>query len=269
MAKLSSTEKRTLETLLKLDYENSLIFTYRTLHDFLDELGIPLHDEFFQHIRNESQYDWRVPNELVRDVIPNCFPEYSNEFAGEIILKLVKYIEHEMDLETLEKANFPKKLRIKTTNIAHRLLGKPLIEYQPKTLYSDSKADLILEAEVFNAEVKKLLNDGYYAKAVEEAYKVVRGKLEELTGSQAATEAFGKTDPEKIFGYSPKKEDKDNFYHGVKSLHITIQNFRNYMAHLSSKNIEENKTMEKNLAIHYIALASLAYKLITSHKKGI
>ena len=164
MAKLSSTEKRTLETLLKLDYEHSLIFTYRTLHDFLDELGISLNDAFFQDIRNESQYDWRVPKEFMRDFIPNCFSGYDNEFVGKIILKLIKYIRHEIFLEELEKKDFPEKLMTDAKNIAHRLLGRRPIKYPPKTLGADNTvtdANRIKSSPTIKKSLSRLDNDKF------------------------------------------------------------------------------------------------------------
>ena len=50
--------------------------------------------------------------------------------------------------------------------------------------------------------------------------------------------------------------EKD-FFEGVKFLHMAIQFLRNEKAHTPALDLD------KNLAIHYIALASLAYDLIS------
>jgi len=54
-----------------------------------------------------------------------------------------------------------------------------------------------------------------------------------------------------------QNEAEKDFYEGVKFLHMSIQFLRNEKAHTPAKDLD------KNLAIHYISLASLAYDLIT------
>ena len=63
---------------------------------------------------------------------------------------------------------------------------------------------------------------------------------------------------EKIFGHLPKDRAEEDFYESVKFLHMAIQNLRNEKAHTPAQQID------KNLAIHYIVLASLAYDLINN-----
>jgi len=60
-----------------------------------------------------------------------------------------------------------------------------------------------------------------------------------------------------IFGHEATNESEKNFFEGVKFLHMAIQFLRNEKAHTPAK------SMNKNLAIHYISLASLAYDLIS------
>ena len=104
--------------------------------------------------------------------------------------------------------------------------------------------------------VRTLLETGHYFNAVEEAYKIVREKLREITGKERAHEAFKENNYDLIFGHTPKNEVEKDFFEGVKFLHMAIQKLRNEKAHTPAKEID------KNLAIHYIVLASLAYDLI-------
>ena len=104
--------------------------------------------------------------------------------------------------------------------------------------------------------VKTLLETGHYFNAVEESYKIVRGKLKLITGKEKAHEGFQEDNYEKIFGHKPQDNIEKDFFEGVKFLHMAIQNLRNEKAHTPAMAID------KNLAIHYIVLASLAYDLI-------
>ncbi len=96
-----------------------------------------------------------------------------------------------------------------------------------------------------------------YYHAVEEAYKIVRQKLKDLTGEEKASQAFCETNIEKIFGHTPSDDTEKDFFEGVKFINMAIQRFRNEKAHTPAK------PLDKNLAIHYISLASLAYELIS------
>jgi uncharacterized protein (TIGR02391 family) len=91
---------------------------------------------------------------------------------------------------------------------------------------------------------------------VEESYKIVRAKLKSITGKEKAHEGFKEDNYEIIFGHKPQNDADKDFFEGVKFLHMAIQNLRNEKAHTPAKELN------KNLAIHYIVLASLAYDLI-------
>jgi len=128
-------------------------------------------------------------------------------------------------------------------------------DYNEATI-SDNQINIILQKEVFS-HVKKLLNDGHYPSAVEESYKIVREKLKSITGKEKAHEAFNENNYTKIFGNEAKDDTEKDFFEGVKFLHMAVQKFRNEKAHTPANDLD------KNLAIHYIVLASLAYDLIT------
>jgi uncharacterized protein (TIGR02391 family) len=128
-------------------------------------------------------------------------------------------------------------------------------DYNEATI-SDNQINIILQKEVFS-HVKKLLNDGHYFNAVEESYKIVREKLKSITGKEKAHEAFNENNYTIIFGHEAKDDVEKDFFEGVKFLHMAIQKLRNEKAHTPANELD------KNLAIHYIVLASLAYDLIT------
>jgi len=104
--------------------------------------------------------------------------------------------------------------------------------------------------------VKTLLETGHYFNAVEESYKIVREKLKSITGKERAHEAFNENNYNAIFGHEATDDVEKDFFEGVKFLHMAIQKLRNEKAHTPASEIN------KNLAIHYIVLASLAYDLI-------
>jgi uncharacterized protein (TIGR02391 family) len=102
-----------------------------------------------------------------------------------------------------------------------------------------------------------------YFHAVEEAYKVVRHKLLGITTKEKATDIFSMNAESKkyhkaIFGKTVIADSpEEDFFRGVGYLNLAIQFLRNEKSHSLAT------TLDKNLALHYISLASLAYDLIT------
>ena len=76
---------------------------------------------------------------------------------------------------------------------------------------------------------------------------------------EKAHEAFSESNYEKIFGHLPATDTEKDFFEGVKFLNMSIQKLRNEKAHTPANEVE------RNLAIHYISLSSLAYDLITKN----
>ena len=105
--------------------------------------------------------------------------------------------------------------------------------------------------------IKRYFATQDYYHAVEESYKIVRQKLRELTGEEKASQAFCESNIERIFGHNPSDDAEKDFFEGVKFINMAIQRFRNEKAHTPAK------PLDRNLAIHYISLASLAYELIS------
>lgn len=123
----------------------------------------------------------------------------------------------------------------------------------------NNKLQVIINDALFN-HISKLFEDGHYYNAVEESYKFTRDALRKITGEEQAHKAFSDDGINKIFGRKPNNELEKNFIDGVKFIHMSIQNLRNEKSHSPAKELD------RNLAIHYITLSSLAYELISTNK---
>ena len=245
MADLTTTEKQILEHLFGMDGGYVLDFSYRTIEEFFaDGLGIDFFDEKYNYASgskaNRMRKFWQVSD---------------NKLVAKCILKLLERIETNIFLGDFHEKDYPND-RIKLVKkIAERLKGGRQEEVSVHEKIIDEKITVVLNEEVF-AQVQDLLSDGYYSSAIEEAYKIVREKLKEITGTEKAHEAFKGDNYDVIFGHTPTNAAEEDRFEGIKFLHMAIQKLRNERAHTPAKKIDEN------LAIHYIVLASLAYKLI-------
>jgi uncharacterized protein (TIGR02391 family) len=115
------------------------------------------------------------------------------------------------------------------------------------------------------SHIERYLATGDYFHAVEESYKLVRKKLRDITGKEKATDVFNNSAQNEghwkaLFGKATASSDAEkDFFRGIGYLHLGVQHLRNEKAHTPASPIDPN------LAIHYIALASLAYDLITKY----
>ena len=247
MANLKTIEKQTLEKLFQMEGGYVLNFTDRTMGEFFrDDVGFDIYD---------AKYNYGSGSKANR--LRGLWLRAEDKQVGKSIWKLVEYIENQITLDNLKKEDFPL-VRINAAKaIAEKLLGRIVEERENKSqaTFKNGNINIVLQNEIFD-HVQKLLNDGHYFNAVEEAYKVVRKKLKDISGRERATDAFNRSNYTKIFGHEPLDEVENDFFEGVKFLHMAIQFLRNEKAHTPANDLE------KNLAIHYIALASLAYDLI-------
>lgn len=121
---------------------------------------------------------------------------------------------------------------------------------------------LDIREEIYD-HIKTYLENEDYFHAVEEAYKIVREKLRGITEKEKASDIFNMNAEnvkyhEQIFGKKAESGSAENdFFRGVGYLNLAIQFLRNEKSHTLAT------TVDKNLAIHYISLASLTYDLIT------
>ncbi len=247
MADLTTNEKQILEKLFQMREGYVLNFSDRTISEFFrDDIGIDIYDQKYNYASGSKANRLR-----------GLWTNAEDKIVGKSILKLIEYVEIQILLDNLKKDDFPADRITSAKNIGEKLLGaKVKVENKTQATFKNGNINIALQKEVFD-HVQKLLNSGHYFNAVEEAYKVVRQKLKDITGKEKAHEAFAESNQEKIFGHKPKNEEEKDFFEGVKFLHMSIQFLRNEKAHTPAQDLD------KNLAIHYISLASLAYDLIT------
>jgi uncharacterized protein (TIGR02391 family) len=247
MANISTNEKQILEKVLQMNGGYVLNFSDRTMGEFFrDDVGIDIYNKKYMYSSGSKA-----------NRIRGLWLTADDKIVGKTILKLMEYIENQILIDNLIRDNFPNERMNAVKKIAEKLLGQKLTEKKnrPEATFKDGNINIILQKDIFD-HVKKLLNDGYYFNAVEESYKIVRKKLKDITGKEKATDAFCENNYEKIFGHSPVNDVEKDFFEGVKFLHMSIQFLRNEKAHTPARDLD------KNLAIHYISLASLAYDLI-------
>ncbi|PIR92436.1 TIGR02391 family protein [Candidatus Falkowbacteria bacterium CG10_big_fil_rev_8_21_14_0_10_44_15] len=247
MASLTTTDKQILEKLFQMGSGYVLNFDNRTFKEFFrDDLSIDIYDEKYRYASCSKA-----------NLMRGFWIKEENKTVGKSILKLIEYIETQILLDCIIKNDFPNERIEIGKQIAKKLLNgvKSTKDITTEATFENGNINITLQDEIFD-HVQSLLNDGHYYNAVEEAYKIVREKLKNVTGKEKATEAFNKENYNKIFGRQPIGTAEEDFFEGVKFLHMAIQFLRNEKAHTPARNLE------KNLAIHYIVLASLAYDLI-------
>ncbi len=132
------------------------------------------------------------------------------------------------------------------------------VSFTTEATVKDNKIQIEIHEDIYS-HIKRYLATEDYFHAVEEAYKVVREALREKTGSEKATDAFKPENQPALFGHAPIGPAEKDFFDGVKYLNMAIQFLRNEKSHTLATSIE------RNLALHYISLASLSYDLITRY----
>lgn len=248
MANLTTIEKQILEKLFQMESGYVLNFSDRTIGEFFrDDIGIDIYAQKYNYASGSKANRLR-----------GLWLQADDKTVGDIILKLIEYTESQILIDNLKRVDFPNDRIEASKKIAEKLLGKEVqaTESESKATFKNGSINITLQKEVFD-HVQTLLNSGHYFNAVEEAYKIVRKKLKDITGKEKATNAFSKSNYQKIFGHQPVDDAEKDFFEGIKFLHMSIQFLRNEKSHTPAGDLD------KNLAIHYISLASLAYDLIT------
>lgn len=248
MADLTTIQKQVLEKLFQMGGGYVLNFSDRTMGEFFrDDVGLDIYTKKYEYASGSKANRMR-----------GLWLKADNKTVGKSIIKLIEYIESQILIDNLNRDDFPEDRMKAAKDIAEKLLGKKVEskENKSKATFKNGNIKITLQKDVFD-HVQKLLNGGHYFNAVEEAYKIVRKKLKDITGKEKATDAFSNSNYEIIFGHQPIDQAEKDFFEGVKFLHMSIQFLRNEKAHTPARELD------KNLAIHYISLASLAYDLIT------
>ena len=244
MSNLSSADKQYLENALRLDNSPLVHFDFQT---FFKELGVDIDNPKYAQDGTSKAALMRKFWELE-----------SNSLVGRSILELAALFRN-LELRTPISVKFS----VEIEKIGHKLMMYDDVEIKPTRSEKNNNNELKIELwpEIYN-HVKSYLDNEDYFHAVEEGYKIVRRKLQELTGEEQAHKAFNEENYETIFGHKPQDAIERDFFEGTKFLNMAIQKFRNEKAH------DIAKPLNRNIAIHYLALTSLAYDLIIRNEKS-
>lgn len=103
-----------------------------------------------------------------------------------------------------------------------------------------------------------------YYQAVSEAFKLVRSKLERLTGKEQANAVYGEDglNPQfqaVLYGGGPADAREQNHRRGIAYTHLAVQYFRNELLHQVA-----DARFTRDSATTYVALANLAFLSIDS-----
>jgi uncharacterized protein (TIGR02391 family) len=248
--KISSKTIDYLKGIITGDSRKTLYLSGLNLVSFFGNFGFD--DEYGQGFPSRWFYCEQKLLELnnqnrIEEVIEYYYKPINFIENKEVYNKIIQELNEYLAFDDLEL-----KVETKTVKLQNKINEENMVS---EANFSDNTISIILQKEVFD-HVKTLLNSGHYFNAVEESYKIVRAKLKSITGKEKAHEGFKEDNFEIIFGHKPQNDTEKDFFEGVKFLHMAIQNLRNEKAHTPAKELD------KNLAIHYIVLASLAYDLI-------
>ncbi|MEV6306935.1 TIGR02391 family protein [Actinoplanes sp. NPDC051861] len=273
MSKLSLPDKTFLETVLGMDGGYVLDFTNTSLAQLFDDLGIDIYDDKYAEYGGSKANRLRILWKIGSD----------SEVAS-TLANLADYIEakqaapHSSGFSDREITDDQ---IAKIRKIAARLRGSSSADGRPagstedaadstraifttSATVSQNKIQVEIHEELYN-HIGQYLASGDYFHAVEESYKLVRERLREITGKEKASDVFNNSAQniahyEALFGKArPSSDAEADFFRGIGYLHLGVQHLRNEKAHTPAT------PLEPNLAVHYIALASLAYDLITRY----
>ena len=244
MSNLSPADIKYLDNALRLETGFIVRFTKESFADFFQHFNINIYDEKYS-----------VNGSSMTGILHTFWELENNKLVAMTLLELASLFRNR---ELAIPMNI--KFSVEIEKIANKLQSYPSqkIKVNNNIVNAVEMDEIIinLRPEIYE-HIKRYLATQDYYHAVEESYKIVRQKLRALTGEEKANQAFCETNIEKIFGHNPSDDAEKDFFEGVKFINMAIQRFRNEKAHTPAK------PLEKNLAIHYISLASLAYELIS------
>lgn len=244
MSNLSSVDKRYLDNALRLEVGFIVRFDKESFAEFFRSFNIDIYADKYS-INGDS-----MTNRL------HAFGQLENNKLVAMSLLELASLFRNRELAIPMKIKFSPDIE----KIANKLLMYPDIKIEPNKIMTneikDDEIAIAIKPEIYK-HIKEYWNNNDYYHSVEESYKIVRQKLRDLTGEEQAHKAFYDENFEKIFGHTPENDTEKDFFEGVKFLNMAIQKFRNEKAHTPAK------PLERNLALHYITLASLAYELIS------
>lgn len=255
MSSLSIADKVVLEAVLGMSGGYVLDFSNDSFAEFFRDLDVDIYDEarypgFGDSKANRLRALWRGGTD---DEVAVSLRALIDFIDAKRITGFLSYEVNDVSME-----------RVRT--IAERLAAvhppsapeTSAVSFTTEATVKENKIQIEIHDDIY-AHIERYLATEDYFHAVEEAYKVVREVLRDKTGSEKATDAFKPENQPAIFGHAPTSLPEKDFFEGVKYLNMAIQFLRNEKSHTLATSIE------RNLALHYIALASLAYDLITRY----
>ena len=261
MANIKLSDKKLLEDAFGMGTGYVLDFSDKSFAEFFSAIGVDITDEQYSKNgtskANRLRAFWEIENEeLVAQVI--------TDMADMVINKDLSILTRTPVLSAAKQIMDSRRIQMeRVKDVANRLRAKGRVLRQPhQRPQLDNCLQLSIRPEIFD-HIKPYLQNEDHFHAVEEAYKLVRHKLREMTGYEQATEVFNMNSQnvkywEHLFGCSPANGSPEyDFCRGVGYLHLGIQFLRNEKAHMPARKLD------MNLAVHYIALASLAFELIS------
>jgi len=256
---LSITDKTYLEGVLGMEGGYVLDFSNASFSNFFGELDIDIYDNDSypnsHPISNSKAYRLRA---------------FWNNAAPEEIAKAISGLAEYVDAKRLNgRSSITYEQVEKMREIANRVGTLQPTESKVHDIPTVTTATIArnqihieIREEIYN-HIKTYLDSGDYFHAVEESYKVVRERLLSITGKEKASDVFNMNAEsnrhhQEIFGYTDSPgTPRGDFLRGVGYLQLAVQFLRNEKIHtLATK-------LDRNLAIHYISLASLSYDLIS------
>lgn len=255
MSNLSVADKVTLEAVLGMSSGYVLDFSNDSFAEFFRDIEIDIYDNerfpgFGDSKANRLRAFWRAG---------------SDEKVATSLRALIDYIQAKRATGLLSYEINDESMALMQTVAdgladGHRTEAgaATLVSFTTAATITDNKIQIEIHADIYS-HIKRYLATEDYFHAVEESYKVVREALREKTGSEKATDAFKPENQPALFGHEPTGPAEKDFFDGVKYLNMAIQFLRNEKSHTLATSLEQN------LALHYISLASLAYDLITRY----
>ena len=259
MAKINMIDRQLLEDAFGMQTGYVLDFSDASFKKFFKDFGINIDDSKYfvngMSKANRLRTFWDIEDDRI-------VAETIKAMSDMKINKDLSILAHGHVLPRAKDMMEARRIQLdKAKDIADRLTGSKITFYKNKS--TGNNLSISICSEIFD-HIQQYLEIGNYFHAVDEAYKIVRQKLEQITDCEKASDVFNlNAENHKfydiLFGNQPKaKTPEADFYRGIGYLHLAIQFLRNEKAH---KPAEE---LDRNLAMHYITLASLAYKLITN-----
>ncbi|GAA1989986.1 TIGR02391 family protein [Microbacterium pumilum] len=255
MSVLSVSDKVALESVLGMSDGYVLDFSNESFAAFFHDLGIDVYDTerypgFGDSKANRLRALWRGGTS---DEVTTSLRALIEYIEAKRLTGLLRYEINDASME---------RVRAIADGLAEpesaALSALPSVSFTTKATVTNNKIQIEIHEDIYTHISRYLATEDYFH-AVEESYKVVREALREKTGSEKATDAFKPDNFPALFGHEPSGQAEKDFFDGVKYLNMAIQFLRNEKSHTLAT------SMERNLALHYISLASLSYDLITRY----